>query len=173
MQKILITGPESSGKSELAAALGAHYGVPWVPEFARQYLEHLPRPYEEADLLCILEGQLRLEAEKAAPGPPLLVCDTGPEVIYIWSRVRFNRVHPKIARATLEHPYDLPLLCYPDLPWAPDPLREAPDEAVRLALFEQYATVLYEMGRPYKIIRGRDAERWQCALRAVADVPLP
>ena len=55
---ITIVGPESSGKTSLARELAAFYGCPWVPEFAREYLEGLGRPYEKEDLEAIAAGQL-------------------------------------------------------------------------------------------------------------------
>ena len=55
---ITIVGPESSGKTTLARQLAAHYGCPWVPEYAREYLEGLGRMYEEHDLEAIAQGQL-------------------------------------------------------------------------------------------------------------------
>jgi len=55
---ITIVGPESSGKTTLARQLAAHYGCPWVPEYAREYLESLGGMYEELDLEAIAQGQL-------------------------------------------------------------------------------------------------------------------
>lgn len=55
---ITIVGPESSGKTTLARKLAAYLGCPWVPEYAREYLEGLGRRYEEADLKEIAAGQL-------------------------------------------------------------------------------------------------------------------
>lgn len=176
MKKILITGPESSGKSELAAALAAHFGAAWVREYARAYLSALGRPYTEADLLGILRGQLRAEreSENRACGSrqseaAYLFCDTGPEVIYIWSEVKYGRVAPAILRALHEHTYDRILLCYPDLGWAYDPLREAPDAEQRLALFERYAALFADLDRTYHVVRGRGAARLRSALRALQD----
>ena len=38
IQKIVVLGPESTGKSTLCAALAVHYQTIWTPEYARQYL---------------------------------------------------------------------------------------------------------------------------------------
>lgn len=169
MKKILITGPESSGKSALAQLLAAHFGTAWVPEYARAYLTDLKRPYTEADLLRILEGQLKAEAEVGqVEAGEYLFCDTGPEVIYIWSEVRFGRVAPAIARALREQTYTATLLCYPDLGWTYDPLREAPDAALREQLFHRYADLLEVLGRPYAVVRGQGPARLQAALQALA-----
>ena len=53
IRRIAITGPESTGKSMLAQQLADHYHTLWVPEFARDYLTSLNRPYEEDDILYI------------------------------------------------------------------------------------------------------------------------
>ncbi len=55
---ITIVGPESSGKTTLARQLAGYYTCPLVPEYAREYLERLDRPYSEEDLFLIAKGQL-------------------------------------------------------------------------------------------------------------------
>lgn len=159
VQKILITGPESTGKSALAAQLADIYQCPWVPEYARSFLLQLGRPYEEEDLLSILKGQLFWEHELADPQRPFLFCDTGPEVIAIWSQVKYGRVPPRIKHALQGQSYDLRFICYPDLSWEDDPLREAPDLAERLALFDRYVALHEERGWPYQIVRGTGMDR--------------
>jgi NadR type nicotinamide-nucleotide adenylyltransferase len=163
MKKILITGPESSGKSALARHLAEHFGAPWAPEYARDYLGALDQPYRREDLTAILHGQLALERQLAHPDHPFLFCDTGPEVLYIWSQVKYGQVDPAIAAALTEQAYDLRLLCYPDLPWEPDPLREAPEQGARLALFDRYVGLHERHGWDYHLITGQGAERWEKA----------
>ena len=167
MRKILITGPEATGKTALARALAAHFSAPWVPEFAREYLTSRSGQYGEADLAAILLGQLRSELLNATAGT--LFCDTGPEVIYIWSQVKFDRVAPLIERALAQAHYDRVLLCQPDLPWAPDPLREAPELSRRQELFTRYRSLLAERGWDVREISGTGPERLANALAALAD----
>lgn len=154
MQKILITGPESSGKTTLASRLALQHGGSWVPEFARTFLSTLGRPYTENDLLTILEGQLQAEQTAALKQPAYLFCDTGPEVIYIWSIVKYGHASPIIEAALDRQYYDQRWLCYPDIEWTPDPFREAPNLQERIVLFERYATLFDTRGWPYKVIRG-------------------
>src|SRR5690606_31123528 len=85
MKKVVILGPESTGKSTLSQQLATHYHTEWVPEYARQYLEELGRPYEQHDLLTIAAGQLGLEDEMAQKAQGLLICDTDLYVIKVWS----------------------------------------------------------------------------------------
>ena len=166
MFKVLITGPEAAGKTHLAQALARHFRAPWVPEFARTFLTDLDRPYREEDLLQILDGQLRLQQQQHRDAP-LLFCDTGPEVIYVWSEVKFGRVDPHVEEMLRKYTYDLTLLCHPDLPWEPDPLREAPELAQRKALLAKYETLLRQLDRPFVAVTGRGDERDRAAIRAV------
>lgn len=168
MLKVLITGPESSGKTKLAQYLARQFQAPWVPEFARTYLNTLDRQYEEEDLLVILNGQLRLQNQYDRQ--PMLFCDTGPEVIYVWSQVKYNRVDPYILEQVQKVDYDLRLLCYPDLEWEPDPLREAPDPQARIQLFNQYVALFEQTKKPFKVVKGRGNVREQFAKKMVMEL---
>lgn len=165
MQRIAITGPESSGKTTLAKALAAYFGVPWVGEFARGYLDGSGRPYVEEDLLHMAEGQLRAEQRVAAQRPDVLVCDTDLLVIRIWSQEKFGRVDPRLEAMVREATYHRTLLCKPDLPWEPDPLRENPHDRDRL--FGIYQQELEAFGRHYSVIEGDRKERLHRAVHAV------
>lgn len=164
-RRVLITGPESSGKSELSASLAHNLRTRWVPEYARTYLSTLPRSYTRSDLDAILTGQLRWETATATETRHhYLFCDTGPEVVYIWSRVKYGAISPLIESITQQHHYDQIFLCYPDLPWTADPLREAPAAAERLALFDLYVGLLEQLGRPYEVVRGVGEARLELVL---------
>ncbi|PPK86253.1 nicotinamide riboside kinase [Neolewinella xylanilytica] len=162
--KVLITGPESSGKSSLSRSLAWCLDGIFVAEQAREYLHGLDREYTFPDLAAIWSAQLNTETQAERSGASTLICDTGPEVIYIWSLVKFGRVAPAVEDAMRSRCYDLTLLCTPDLPWEADALREAPDANDRWALFERYRTLL-----PHAIIiRGDD--RIRQALQAVSGI---
>ncbi|MEL7248248.1 MAG: ATP-binding protein [Bacteroidota bacterium] len=165
MLKVLITGPESTGKTRLTQYLARQFQAPWIPEFARAYLNALDRPYEEEDLLRILNGQLRLQGQQDRS--PILFCDTGPEVIHVWSQVKYGRVDAYIDQQVRAVHYDLRLLCYPDLAWEPDPLREAPSLAEREQLFADYQALLDQLRLPYTIVQGQGEGREKAALKVV------
>ena len=160
--KITITGPESSGKTTLARQLAEAFDTLWVPEYAREYIDQLNRPYWESDLLEIARGQVAREDEYAAKKQDLLFCDTSLEVIKIWSEFRYQRCHPWILEQLEKRQPDLYLLCVPDLPWEYDPQRENPDD--RNALFEIYQKEL--VGKHVVEIRGEGEERIQLATKA-------
>jgi NadR type nicotinamide-nucleotide adenylyltransferase len=171
MRRIVVTGAECSGKTTLAQALAVHLVAPWVPEMAREYLDGLERPYRENDLRAIGELQLRTEEEvqlESLPGNNFLICDTDLITIRIWGEEKFGRSDPWIMEQTEERPYDLWLLCSPDIPWEFDPQRENPHDRDRL--FAVYEKMLKALGKPYVIIDGSREERLRQAFSIVGRV---
>lgn len=184
--KIVVTGPESTGKTALAEALAKRAGALWVPEFARYYVAHLGRPYERNDLKMIGLGQKMWEdwyavfSDQSLPKRRALICDTDWTVLHIWEHYRFaqNRIDlplPNDAPTALwQTGYgspdlaDLYLLCRPDFPWQPDPLRENPDE--RDVLFNMYDRLLRGCNAKFIILSGDHEARLQTALAAVREL---
>jgi NadR type nicotinamide-nucleotide adenylyltransferase len=167
MRRISLTGPESAGKSTLAAQLAAHYGTLFVPEYARQYLAAHGASYALPDLEAIARGQLAAEDAVASQAADLLFCDTDLLVLKIWAENAFGTC-PAWILAELARPrYALTLLLAPDLPWAPDPLREHPDPAQRWHFYELYRQELTQRGWPFVEINGPPAQRLAQALAAV------
>jgi len=157
MYKIVVTGPESSGKTSLAQQLAENLRAPWVPEFARPYVEWLGRPYERKDLKSIARGQSLWENWYASQAGPYLVCDTDWTVLQIWEKYRFDGATTWQQGYLPAAPADLYFLCAPDFPWKHDPLREHPEE--QEALFEMYLKLLEEKGLSFRILEGPLAER--------------
>jgi len=164
-KRIAITGPESSGKTRLAKDLAFHFKSNWVSEFAREYLEGLHEKYTLGDILSIAKGQLTREEEIAGQTAGLLFCDTDLTVTKIWSQVVFNSCPEWIEEKFIQHRYDLYLLCYPDIEWEADTLRENPDD--RLLLFDMYRKELENAGFNFAIVKGRGDERLENAINFV------
>lgn len=162
--RILITGPEATGKSWMSQQLADHFGSLRVPEYARSYLTELGRPYVEEDLVKILRGQLDTEEHLAKQTNDFLFSDTGPEVIYLWSQVKYGHVHPSIQEAVDQLHYDTVLLMDVDLPWEYDPLRELPDLEQRKKLWELYYALLTRAKVPFGCISGTGQDRFRAAL---------
>lgn len=158
-KRILILGPESTGKSTLAEDLANFFGEPWVPEFAREYLDVLGREYRYEDLLEIGKGQVALEDAIAEKAEKYLFCDTDLRVIHIWSEHRFGKTDPWVLEQIGKRNYDLILLTDTDLPWAPDPLREYPELEMRNYFLDLYTKLAEESGFPYYLISGKREER--------------
>ena len=166
MKKIVLTGPESSGKTILAAQLAGHFGTVWVPEFARQYLDGIDRPYTAADLRAIALGQVALEDEMTAfASNGLLFLDTSLEVVKVWLEFRFGYCHHDTLDLLHERLPDFYLLCHPDLPWAADPQRENPDD--RDVLLDIYRRELTSLGVAFGEVAGEGAGRFENALNVL------
>ena len=169
-KRILILGPESTGKSTLAEKLARHFAEPWVPEVAREYLEKLDCPYAYEDLLQIGKQQMRTEDELAMQANNYLFCDTDLRVIQVWSQHRFGKVDPWVLEEIARRTYDLILLCAPDLPWQADPLREHPELKMRQQFFEVYQQLSQASGIPWILVSGDTAQRLSTAIQAVGSL---
>lgn len=152
---IVVTGPECSGKTTLSRALAQHLKEPWVTEYAREYLSNLNRPYVAEDLLVIAKGQLLAIEEARLKAKEFLVVDTGPEVIQIWHRDKFGPEPTELRALALAFKPRVYLLCKPDIPYVPDPLREDPFR--RDELFERYLELLHK--DVVKVIGGTEGKR--------------
>ncbi|WP_192347539.1 AAA family ATPase [Algoriphagus sp. Y33] len=166
-KRILILGPESTGKSTLAEDLAEYFMEPWVPEFAREYLEEMEREYRYEDLVKIGKGQAALEDQAAEEAKNYLFCDTDQRVIHIWSEHRFGKTDPWVMEQIVRRKYDLILLTDTDLPWAPDPQREYPELEMRQYFFKKYLQLAKESGFPYLIISGDRKKRLNAAVAAI------
>ncbi len=147
MKKIVLTGPESSGKTTIAKRLAMDFDAPLVTEYARTYLEVLNRPYQQSDLKIIAQGQVAAEKKAAAKNPHLLICDTDLWTILIWSEEKYNQVDPYISTILNQQKTNLYLLLQPTLPWRYDPQRENPTDRDRL--FQIYRNKLRAHRQPY------------------------
>jgi len=147
MKKIVLTGPESSGKTTIAQRLAMEFNAPLVTEYARTYLNHLKRPYEKSDLWEIAQGQLLAEKEDIDNNAHYLVCDTDLLTILIWSEEKYGSVDPRISEALAQQQADLYFLLQPTLPWTYDPQRENPTDRNRL--FHIYRNKLRQYQQPY------------------------
>jgi NadR type nicotinamide-nucleotide adenylyltransferase len=168
IKKVAIIGPECTGKSDLSKFLAEHYNTVWNPEYARGYIDHLVRPYEEHDLLSIAHGQLRLEDEWTRDANRVLICDTNLYVIKVWSEFKYGSCHKEILHHIATRKYDLYLLTYVDLPWQEDPQREHPDQ--REELYNIYLKEMKNQSVPFVEIRGDREQRRQLAVNAIDNI---
>lgn len=170
LRKIVVIGPECTGKSTLSAALAARLDTAWVEEYARKYLNGINRPYEENDLWQIAQGQIALEDAAAEAACQYLICDTDLYVLKVWSEASFGRCHRKILEQIAIRRYDLYLLTDIDMPWVADPLREHPDTRDRTYFYCQYRDIVQNSGVKWASIRGTESERLEAALAAIASL---
>jgi NadR type nicotinamide-nucleotide adenylyltransferase len=175
IRKVVVLGPESTGKSTLCEQLALHYHTGWCPEFAREYLLKHGMNYTYEDLLTIAKGQIELEEKSSQLTPDsyrdqdsqLFFIDTDMYVMKVWCEFVFGKCHPWILQQIAERKYDLYLLCNTDLPWVKDELREYPDLQTREKLFRIYKDLMINQSVPWVEISGGSGDRLPNAIPAV------
>jgi len=184
IKKVVVLGPESTGKSTLCAQLAAHFKTSWVKEYAREYLLTNGTDYTFDTLLDIAKGQLRLEEEaiktlqsllespasRPRKNSQMIFIDTDMYVMKVWCEFVFNQCHHLILNQIVERKYELYLLCDIDLPWVKDELREYPDLVTREKLYHHYKDILVNQHVAWVNISGNYAERLQKAIQAVDSI---
>jgi NadR type nicotinamide-nucleotide adenylyltransferase len=167
-KKIVIIGPESTGKSTLCQQLAEYYHTEWCPEYAREYLLKHGMSYSYEDLLTIAKGQIALEESIVdSKGASLLFIDTDMYVMKVWCEFVFGKCHSFILEQITKRKYDLYLLCNVDLPWVKDELREYPDLETREKLYQVYKNIMINQPVPWIEVSGNYEERLQKAIAAV------
>lgn len=186
IKKIVAIGPESTGKSTLCKQLAEHFDTTWCPEYAREYLNQNSIKYKYDDLLKIAQGQLVIEdyciemvngqQAMVSQGPQLtthnsfLFIDTNLYVMKVWYEYVFGKCEQFVLNEIANRKYDLYLLCYIDLPWIAEPMREYPDKKPRIELYNMYKDILINQAIPWVEISGNYEERLQKAIDAVTDL---
>lgn len=174
IKKIVVIGPESTGKSTLCEQLAAHYKTDWVKEYAREYLLTNGTDYTFDDLLDIAKGQISLEekvsAELSAMNHGHAFIDTDMYVMKVWCEYVFGKCHNWILNQIVERKYDLYLLCNVDLPWVKDELREYPDLESRQELYHHYKDIMVNQKTPWVDISGNYEERLQIAIKSIEEI---
>ena len=168
--RVVLIGPESTGKTRLASDLAVHYDVPWSPEYVREYVEGRKGPVEYSDVEAIGRGQKAVEDEArgraARLGRPLVVLDTDLVSTAVYSRHYYGDCPEWIEREAGERLADLYLLLHVDVGWVADgPQREQPER--RGELFERFRATLDELGARVGEIRGAWRERERHAIERV------
>jgi NadR type nicotinamide-nucleotide adenylyltransferase len=167
--KVVIIGPESTGKSTLCQKLAAHFSATAVHEYARDYLNQNGTNYSYNDLFIIAQGQINLENEAIKKSKNnLLIVDTDMYVMKVWCEFVFNKCHHFILENLAHNNADLYLLMRPNVPWVKDNLREYPDEETRWKLFYYYKDIAINSGVPFIEINATDYdERLKMAIETV------
>ena len=185
--KVVVIGPESTGKSILCEKLAAHYNTIWVEEYAREFLLKNGNAYTQKDLLTIAKGQIKNEekaiqqlsnnqsqttnnkhqtnnAKRQTLNKELLFIDTDMYVMKVWSEFVFNACDYFILNQIAERKYDCYLLCEPDIDWVKDELREYPDLETRSKLFHHYKDLMVHQHCDWVSINGNYESRLNKAI---------
>ena len=160
---IVVTGAESTGKSTLTEALAHHFKAPFIPEYARNYVETLNRKYNFHDVEIIARKQVEMFNDMKKSDSEFVFIDTWLIITKIWFEEVFNKVPSWIEHEIKNTKIDLFLVCDTDLPWIPDPVRENGGEN-RLKLQEKYIEQIEYYKFDYKIVSGIKNERIRNAI---------
>lgn len=168
--KVVLFGPESTGKTTLSEQLARHYHTVWVPEYAREYLQdkwnNERKTCEPHDLLPIAEGQMRLENKLAKKATDILICDTDLLETKVYSEAYYiSNCDPILEKYALQNTYDLYLLTYIDIPWEADDLRDKPNE--REKMFNYFKDTLEKYGKNFITLKGDKKQRLNKAINHI------
>ncbi|AIY12310.1 MULTISPECIES: AAA family ATPase [Cellulophaga] len=168
--KIVLFGPESTGKTTLSGQLARYYNSVWVPEYAREYLQDKwneeKKTCEPKDLLPIAAGQMKLENKLSKKANKVLICDTDLLETKVYSEAYYiGHCDPVLDKYALQNTYDLYFLTYIDVPWEEDDLRDKPLE--REKMFQYFKDTLDRYNRKYIILKGDKATRLKTAIEHI------
>jgi len=171
--KVVLFGPESTGKTTLSRQLARHYNTVWAPEFAREYLQYKwnneRKTCEHSDLIPIAIGQMKLENDLAKKADKILICDTDLLETKVYSEEFYGGiVDPELEEAAKANQYDLYLLTYIDTPWEADDLRDRSEQ--RLAFFNAFENALKKNNRPYILLKGDKITRLETAVKVIDEI---
>ncbi|WP_341216523.1 ATP-binding protein [uncultured Wocania sp.] len=174
--KVVLFGPESTGKTTLSRQLARYYNSVWVPEYAREYLQNKwnneRKTCEPKDLLPIAEGQIKLENELARKTDSVLICDTDLLETKVYSEAYYlGTCNPILEKYALKNTYHLYFLTYIDTPWEADDLRDKPE--YRKEMFQAFENALIDNNRPYILLKGNKKERLEIAIKHIDELLNP
>ena len=165
MKKVVLTGSESTGKTELARRLGAHYGVPVAEEFVRTYSRSRPGKIQFNDHGVIAKGQIASEDAAIARAGDLVILDTDLVSTVVYCEHYFGRCPEWIVEQARARAANLYLLMKSDIPWMPDGVRDRGDR--RDEMHALFADKLASFGVRCVEIGGERDARFAAARQAI------
>jgi NadR type nicotinamide-nucleotide adenylyltransferase len=167
-KRIVITGPESTGKTTLSRNLAKEFQTIWVPEFAREYLESRGNSFFYEDIEEICKGHIRSEDSLLSFADRFLFIDTDPIITKMYSALYFGKVPEFVELECTTRKYDLHLLLTPDVPWVADPLRDFPER--REEFLQNLIQNLHTYNQKFVLISGNFVERLERAKSIISSM---
>ncbi len=168
VRKVVITGPESTGKTTLAEQLARSFKTVWIPEYARGYVNNLGREYRYQDLVHIGQRQIKELTDQYENADRYIFFDTGLIITRVWFLELYQTCPDFINNAIREIQIDLYLLCRTDIEWVNDPVREH-SGLDRERLFERYQEELIQYGASFRVIEGTGVHRLHNAIHVLQE----
>ena len=165
VRRVVVMGPESTGKTTLARDLARHYGTVWLPEYLRIWLDAKGAVCEPEDLPKVVAGHQASEAALARHANRVLFCDTDPLMTAVYSGFYYGHVPAWLDAAASARRADAYLLLDTDVPWVPDPHRDMPHR--RLEIRDRCRAELERRALPWALVSGAWAERFSTACAIV------
>lgn len=151
MPKVIINGPECSGKTTLCEYLVKKLDAGYIQEYPRIYLEMTDGKYDQEDLLIMAHDIDDLIDE--LDEDRLWIIDTNNVNIKIWYQHKYGALPQELIE--LDNDEDaIHFLCKPDIPWEEDPLRENPEN--RDQIYDMYRKYMYEAEIKYHVVDGEN-----------------
>jgi NadR type nicotinamide-nucleotide adenylyltransferase len=165
VKRIVLTGPESTGKTTMAELLAKHFNTVWAEEYGRDYFVKKDGKLNLEDIQHIADGQIVLEEEAASKATKFLFCDTDLIVTQIWSEIYFKECPQDVINKNHQRKYELFLLMDIDIPWQDDGTREFPH--LRAWHFNRIKQELDARKLNYTLISGDKHTRFTNAIHAI------
>ena len=166
--RIVITGPESTGKTNISDYLAKKFDATWIPEYARFYMYSLRNQYDYSDIVKIAKKQIEDYHKYSDKGSGLIIFDTWLIITKIWFEEVFHKFPDWLDSSIETLKIDFYLICKPDIPWEPDMVRENGGDK-REYLFDRYKEEIKKLEIPYNIISGDGEKRYEAAETAVKE----
>ncbi len=169
LTRIVVTGSESTGKTTLANSIAEHYGVAWVPEFARDYAEKKDEPLTADDVEPIAAGQIAREDAAFQSASGVIVLDTDVVSTIVYAEHYYGAVPGWIEQAARERLADLYLLCDTGVPWVADQVRDAQHH--RRQVHDLFVQRLAQLAATVRVVGGTTSpdQRLERALKHIED----
>ena len=157
-RKVVVMGPESTGKSALVHHLSREFGMGDVPEYGRTLSEIKNNDLDATDFRAIIAGQKSM-VKAAQASYQNIVCDTESFTTHMFSKIyltpRDEELEEELLWEARCDDFDLYILLEPFKEWTDDGTRILPDYAVRLAFYTDLLEYLIQHKRNFVIIEAK------------------
>jgi NadR type nicotinamide-nucleotide adenylyltransferase len=168
MIRVVVTGSESTGKTDLARKLGLHFRAPVSPEFVRGYAANKRDALGFADHGPVAHGQMAGEDAAVRRASDVVILDTDLVSTVIYCEHYFGKCPAWIIEAARARAADMYLVLQPDVPWIPDGVRDRGDR--REEMHGLFLDKLRDFNLTFVEIGGSWDERLARAVAVVAQL---